>query len=245
VFVNPGTVFSVQESQTPIGAIRSVVPNPRTAFVHALFAMNSSRLKISDEVRAEIRDLLNRAETVSLVQSIRQLFALLEKHDLMHKSKLRPGLVGCHQENRDGYGVNGHDVAQLATDIYGIGFDPTEVKAVAAQIDQSDTITIDFNTAMVAQSFGLLAPIEASLQYASLWGSHTNQVLRAFAANVPHTNPDITVDGKLNLSKLRLTDPTFADAVEQGVEWSIISWRAIKEFPRLANLVQAAACSGF
>ena len=158
----------------------------------------------------------------------------------MYKCKIQPGLVGCHEENRDGYGVNGHDVFQLTDDIFELGFDLNEVKAVAAEINTANDKTIDFNYDMVAKANGMLAPILGNLVFASLCGSHTNQVLRGVVAGMPHTNLKMTVDGKLNVNKIRLTDPVFADAVEQGVEWSVISSCVIKEFPNLPTLVQAA-----
>ena len=192
------------------------------------------------ELKEKIASLMNTAQSSSLLQNIKSIFGLLSEAGLMYSMTVPSKHIGIHPCNRDGYGVNPHDVHELLESIAAIGWDKDEAKGVAVEVDNSDQEVVDFNSKAIANSNGLLAPLDSQVRFASLWGSHTNQCLRAWAAGVRHKSERLTIDGKLCVAKLRAIDPAYASAVEAGMNWQIIASSVVKEFPELPLLVQAA-----
>lgn len=178
--------------------------------------------ELTASVRDQIQSLLAKAEDGSMVQAIRGLFKVLKDNSLMYQLRIKSSLIGVHEDNRDGYGVNPWDVHTLLSDIFDVGFDESEIKCVCIEIDHQSTATVDFNRSLVAQSGGLLAPVE-SLKFASLCGSHTNQCLRALSASIQHGNDAMCIDGRLSLEKVRSKDKAFAVAAECGLVWWVLN----------------------
>ena len=85
-----------------------------------------------------------------------------------------------------------------------------------------------------------LAPIKDQLRYASIAGSHANQVLRLWHYTMGHRCEKMTCDGKLSLELLEKKDSAYHAAVRDGTKWQVISHHVVKEFPNFATLAQAA-----
>jgi hypothetical protein len=195
---------------------------------------------IPDAVKKSVNALIAKAEQVNLVQSVKQIIAELSAAGLAYQMKLLPRLVGCHPQNRDGFGISGSAVHELASSIFSLGFDHGEAKCLCVEVRPEDSSINDFNKQMIAMSGGKLAGLDGDIRYASLCGGHTNQVLRCIAAGVPHSDPRMTQNGLLCLEKIRATDRIFADAATFGVEWTVLSYRVPEEFPALPGLIQAS-----
>jgi hypothetical protein len=146
-----------------------------------------------------------------IVSSVEGLLRFLESKGLAHRMRIHCANVGVHTSNRDSYGINGRDVQGLAKDIFVQGWSFAKVKdAIAVEIPPADTEIETFNKKLVANSQGLLAPIEpGSLKIASLTKGHTTQMLRCI-----HYGVDIAdeaarslmgIDGKFNVEKIRGT----------------------------------------
>lgn len=195
---------------------------------------------IPADVHKQVAELVEQAETANLVPNVKKIFAVLAEHGLLYEMKIAPRFVGVHPANRDGYGVNAHDCHCLLANIFAIGFDKDEVRAVCVEIGDQGSI-VEFNLQLVAESGGLLAPVEkASLRYSSLWGGHTNQALRIAAAGLHHQDQTMTVDGRLNLEKIGAKDPQLRTACLEGVMWQVIQADVLRTWPGLAQAVQAA-----
>jgi hypothetical protein len=195
---------------------------------------------ISTMLKGEIEAILVEAETGALVPAIKSLFETLRRAGLMYEIKLQPRMVGCHPSNRDGYGINPHDVHSLLFDIYGIGFSLDELKAVCVEIGDDHSI-VEWNLEMVLESHGMLAPVIAAfLKYASLMGGHTNQGFRALSHGCLSDNEEMTLGGKLSIEKIKDRDPALAMAAVHGVTWQVITSATVAAFPRMCGLVQAA-----
>ena len=83
-----------------------------------------------------------------------------------------------------------------------------------------------------------LAPITGELKFATVAGSHMNQVCRLWHAHMKHPSSLLTDgQGRLSLEKLCNEDPEYHRAVSQGMEWQIISHLVPKEFPEFCALV--------
>ena len=74
------------------------------------------------------------------------------------------------------------------------------------------------------------------LRFASVSGSHSNQVLRLWYYGCDHQSM-----GKLGLEQLESRDKGYFNAVVQGCEWDVVSSLVQKTCPRFAELAQAAA----
>ena len=89
------------------------------------------------------------------------------------------------------------------------------------------------------------ASLEASphKKFATVAGSHMNQVCRLWHAHMKHPSPLLTDgQGRLSLEKLCNEDPEYHRAVSQGMEWQIISHLVPKEIPEFCALVIQQEC---
>jgi hypothetical protein len=201
-------------------------------------------MPLSADLHSKVSHLLAQAEDVHLLQSTKQILNLLQEHGIAYQLQIKSRHVGTHPCNRDGYGINAHDVHDLVENIFAIGWDSQEVKAVCCELESNDTATKTWNVELASNSGGLLAPVVPdALKFVSLWGGHTNQGLRAIEAGIPHSNPDMTDGGKLSVEKIKLQDPLYADAICNGVKWLVIPAFVMEEFPNLAEIVQSAGNS--
>ena len=93
-----------------------------------------------------------------------------------------------------------------------------------------------------------LAPITGELKFATVAGSHMNQVCRLWHAHMKHPSPLLTDgQGRLSLEKLCNEDPEYHRAVSQGMEWQIISHLVPKEIPEfcLGYTARVSVCFVF
>ena len=171
---------------------------------------------------------------------MRQLLKYLAKNGIAYYMVVSCMLVGVHPDNRDGSGVLPSQVVELLSGIFALGWDEDEVKAVCTEIGMMQRAASVFNEELVAAANGMLAPIAEQLKFLSLWGSHTNQCLRALKCGQPHPDTSMTKDGKLCLEKVRMHDKPLADACETGVKWLVLPAWLMQKYPRLPVLVQGA-----
>ena len=198
---------------------------------------------LSKEDREQIQGFLQKAEGGLLVQSINGLHDFLMSRNLAWKLRLTCDMVGVHHQNRDGIGCSAGHVQDLVSNIAAIGFVESEVKAICVEVPQASSgdVVRAFNKCLVQDAGGKLAPFDpASLRYASIVGSHTNQAFRAIRFNVAHPDGKLTVDGRLSMEKLAVIDPAWHTAISQGILWTVISHQVTEEFPQYAPLAQAA-----
>lgn len=150
---------------------------------------------------------------------------------------LLPTQVCTHPQNRDKNMLNGETVHTLIDDIASVGAIKKKVEAVCTDATDDD---IALNVQLVNQSNGRLGSIEAADVTASaLASSHFTSGCVCFHRQVAHDNPNITVDGMLNISKLRAWDPVYADLVEFGYDWTRVPRWLFDNVPEMLWLVQA------
>lgn len=193
------------------------------------------------DVRDKIALLLTRAEKDTVVSSCRAILGLLREHGMAYDIKVHCRHVGVHMSNRDGTGVSATGVQSLLSNIFTIGWEDSELKALAVEIDDlSRADSISFNEQLVKAASGALGPIKDSLMFMSLQGSHTNQALRSVYYACSHPNPLLTENGVLSLSKIEAKDKGLAEAVKNGCSWQVVSSAAVRLFPALPQLLQTA-----
>ena len=99
------------------------------------------------------------------------------------------------------------------------------------------------NASLSEDSDGLLPKLDADrLKIAALAGSHTTFTFGAVAMGCTTLEAELqsllALGGKLSLAKLRERSPPYADAVEQGVLYTVIRKEVFRGAPRLAQYVQ-------
>ena len=198
-------------------------------------------MSIPAEAQQKLALLIERAEKDTMLASTKTICAVMKQHGLLYEVKVHSKYVGVHPLNRDGYGVSANAVQALITNVAHIGWDWGAVKALAVEVDETNSEAVHkFNQDLVQSSNGILAPITDRLRFVSLEGSHTNQALRCFHYGCPHPHELLTEGGRLSLPKLTARDPEFATAVGDGLSWQVVAASAIKAFPTLAHVLQAA-----
>ena len=207
-------------------------------------------MSLSGKVRTQIAQFLDQAQHGHLVSAVDALLDYLQEQGLLHWQQIPGTFIRCHPHKRDGVGCSGIHCHDLLDDLLDIGWVDKEARGVCVEIPSSQLDAVQsFNVALSKNSSGKLAPWEEAhkLKYATIWASHTNQVLRLWLHSMPHSSQQSTVchGGCLSLAKLRLKDPQFAKAVEEGMRWRVISSLVPEAFPEVTKLVQSAGnCVG-
>ena len=192
------------------------------------------------------------------MQTIRSEFQKIDAHvvglrDQAKAALIRAGLmtvetinckyVGVHFENRYGQGLVPAEVIQLISDIFGHGFsiaalqDPTCME-MPPKDHPRNTKGVAFNRSLTTSSGGILPNFVEDPRYMSVTCGHTNAGLRCIAEEMPCTDERFTKDGRLNTGVLRIRDPTYANAVAQGIQWNVCLWPAEDAWPWLPELLQ-------
>ncbi|CAE7523431.1 unnamed protein product [Symbiodinium natans] len=198
---------------------------------------------LSANARQKIQEHLTQAQSGMLVQSMQSLMRFLLSTGLAYKQRLSCEHVGTHELNRDGLGVSAGHVQDLVSSLAHLGFVEDECKPVCIEVpaDSRGDQTRAFNVKLMAQSEGKLPPMDPSrLRFASVMGSHTNMVFRSFLYKAIHPDTELTVNGKLSLEKLEGMDKPFAEAIRNGVHWTVVDHDVQAEFPAFASLMQAS-----
>ena len=196
------------------------------------------------DLSAQIEALIKEAEAGNIVNKAREILGLLQQHNVAVTMRLSPSVVGVHPLNRDGLGVNAHDVHQLLSDIVDVGWSESQVSGVC--VDATGAVK-QYNADLMKSTDGML-PVFAcndSIKYASLAASHTNQALRCIIGQARHQDERLTIHGLLNLEKVRLKDPAMAKACEVGILWLVLPSTLLDRHQGLAALIQSSYnCAG-
>ena len=206
------------------------------------FVFIAAAMSNQSAVNAKVASLLKSCEHgTGIVAGCKQLVGFLLEEKVAFRLTVPSLLVGVHPTNRDGYGVNPHDMHDLMDDIFSLGWDTSKVSALCVELDPTDKSIRDFNAELVLGCKGMLAAVDVGqLRYASLWGGHTNQILRAVQDAVEHSNPEMTTAGRLDLTKIEQKDREFAKAVREGLSWIVLPGYLFKSHTGLAEFLQAA-----
>jgi hypothetical protein len=196
---------------------------------------------VIDSVNALVRDADIRG---TIVQCKDRILALLLDSGLAVKQWLSPDNVAVHPLNRDNYGVNPKDCHALMKDIFSLGWSFEQVHAVAVEIasEEERLKTYDFNRILCQGSAGLLpaATPADQIKAASVTCGHTNSGLRAIRARVCCEYPELSMESQFSPEKIRLKDSEFGRAIDNGLQWTVISAKVVLECPGLVTMLQAA-----
>ncbi|CAE7453961.1 unnamed protein product, partial [Symbiodinium sp. CCMP2456] len=172
------------------------------------------------------------------------VYKLLTDAGLMYTQKVSSTFIGVHPSNRDGCGVSTKHVHDLLADLVSLGWSQSEFKGLCVEVSDSERSSVyQWNKELVDNSDGQLPdfPSEAHVKYATIGGSHTNQVLRCFLSKVPSSAVGVTDGARLSLNRLQELDRDFWTACTEGATWRVISGIVPERFPSFCGLAQSAA----
>ena len=195
---------------------------------------------------------------VAIIRRAAALRTKYKKHPTLMRIPVMQ--IGSHPDNRDGQGPSGSRCVELTSKILAVGFDAVEADANGVLVEQKpgSTHIADANKRF-ANGDELLAPIlDGVVSYGTLSHSTLNQLMRNIFSRCPivagSTSSVVTecpgeddgisriVDstGKLSVGLLQQVDPAFANAVQSGLLWEILSHTIEDEEPDGCAVIQSA-----
>ena len=194
-------------------------------------------------VHGDIQAILNRAKQKDApVVRLRDLaFALLRKNKLSYKARFHCRQVGFNPRNRSQVGIEPQENTRRLRKYRRSGWSNIECSNAAATERapgaRGDAIEKK-NIEVVEQSAGKIASVlPGSLKIFTITCGHTNQALRAGDAELPSTEEDLSLNGKLNKVKICGDDQDYLEAMTIGMEWTVIPWQIEQKYPELIDLI--------
>ena len=198
---------------------------------------------MSPELEKKIQALLDEAQGGTLVRSMESLYGLLVDSKLMYRQRIPSTFVGVRPLNRDGCGVSTRHIADLTRDLLQLGWSASQFQGICVEVPPVDSAAVlTFNQNLVEQSLGKLALVSPeTMKFATLAGSHTDQVLRCFLNGTLSDVSEVCTEGRLDMMKLQAKDGAFHDACLNGVTWRVVSRQVVERFAAFCKLAQSAA----
>jgi hypothetical protein len=183
----------------------------------------------------------------NLVEIIDNVMDDLRRHGGVYRMKIKSTFVIPARTNRNLLGLIPYNMHKLGDDLFGqngSGFSRQEAEknALCAELGDDADEDLAAYIKLVTQSNGMVAPIE-SLQprYASSGGSHLCGFANATKASCRTPFPNLTDhEGKIDESRLRTKSPRFAEGLDEGWEFDVVSAKVVKNMPKLMLLAQEA-----
>lgn len=221
---------------------RSLYSNRRAAFLGSLAENMALLHKMPEDLEALGRE----AASTQAAGLVEKFLDLLVASGIGHRARIPCSKLVVARCNRGGYGVNFFDVQENTSDIAATKWYDKLFKGVVTDIEAAEfDEVIAFNMRQVAASNGILAEIEPhKATHQTLCGGHTTQGMKAVEARGPHWDTSLTMDGRLCLARVEEKSPTFAEAIRNGAEYTIVPSWVLKQIPGLDNAIQAAGNTG-
>ena len=195
-------------------------------------------------------------EEVSLAQDqiVKQAAAYIAKYMIDQNVPLNPEKVVIDPTNRDKVFVTSQGIIDGAAKIHKAGFVKEKTRCIAVQFP-IDTAKVDeiikYNMEEGKKDAALPEVKTMMCEYTGIGGNHTNSFCRMVSQSREISDKKVgekmgfcsrKVNDKyvMSLDVLREHDPAYADAVENGLPWIILSKAMLTEEPGAAAVIQAA-----
>ena len=175
-----------------------------------------------------------------LVSNIDDIIAILFGYKQAWKQRIPPRRVGTDVDNRGGFGVSAIEVHALGAEIVEMGWSWAACEHATAFQDSFATPIALFSVQQQKANPGLGEVDVKEIQFGSLACSHTNQFLIAVIGAVSTEYDCLSVDGRMSRAKLAAADSKLADALENGLNWTVISAEVRDLYPELPALISEA-----
>ena len=157
--------------------------------------------------------------------------------------RISPIHIGFHPSNRGGVPPSSERCKQLLQAILETGFDPqaADCNGVLVQ-EKPGSLAIQAFNNNACKDDPMMAPLVRgqTIGYGTLSHSHLNQILKNIFAQLELGIPEISgTDGKCCVQTLSAVDARFAEAVQRGLLWEVLS-HEINDDPDATDIIQAA-----
>ena len=196
---------------------------------------------LSKEVSSEVEKIIR--GNGPILTRLEKLEELLTEHHLLKLEPLPVERLKTHKVNRSGLGVNPHEVHRLGQSVMKIGFRMTELDIWAVEAPRGAAelkSQFAFDTALLGNSKGLLAPLRGSEDRLMLAGNHMAQFLRAIEHGCTTPIPNMQ-DSEKRLDKHKLLKSGYDKPLAAtGVPVKVIKQEVEEAVPAVAtNSIQS------
>ena len=196
--------------------------------------------KFTPAVVEQVRSLLQQAaRSGERTAALEKVQAVLTQAGLWWKERVPPEMVGVHPQNRSGLMLDVPSAHAHGADIVATGFSKRKSADATALEAPSNESAHVANTRLQQLSNGLLPPL-AACKLLSIGGSHTNAFLRAVKGSCPTSSEGLKpfcVNDHLNVDALCVNRPELREAIESGLEWSVLHRDCDAAWPGPTGLV--------
>ena len=183
---------------------------------------------------------IDKGEKQQVVSAVDKIVSMLLESKLAYQQTIMPNLVGCHETNRNGYGLSPIEVHSLGAEIARLGWSWGACQH-AICVEEDANKSIGKFTAKLSAMSEYLAPMSSGeIAYGSLSCSHTNAFLAATNAACPTMEKTLAVDDRLSATAIGNRDPGFQEALTTGLRWTVVRREVPQMYPTLCELIQHA-----
>ena len=195
-------------------------------------------------------------DAVGLAQDkiVKQAAAWIAKYMLDQNVRLNPEKIVIDPSNRDKVFVTSQGIIDGAAKIHKAGFVSEKTRCIAVQfpVDEAKVEKIIAYNIEEGKKDAALPEVKPMMcEYTGIGGNHTNSFCRMVSQQREISDKKVgekmsfcsrKVNDKylMSLDVLREQDPAYADAVENGLPWIILSKAMLTEEPGAAAVIQAA-----
>ena len=177
-----------------------------------------------------------------LVQMAELIIMLLLQSGLAWKTTINVAEICFHWLNRDGLGMILHDMQELLSEVFSMGFVPSLMNVLVIEVPPETDEWYLKAMELVKQSAGTLAAFTRDgVKYLALRGTHITQGLRCAVLGAKSTDTAMTVDGHINIDKIKATDVLMHEACTKGVAATVISHKVWQQWGKDIILVLQAS----
>ena len=181
-------------------------------------------------------------DTTQLVSMIYSLIEQLHAADEAYIVRLPPHHMGIHPKNRSGKKMIDKTMQKKGRTIHAVGFTfklcgPS--KAVAFE-EHPQSRYCETHTLQTTGSELFANYKSGNIRGGSVGCGHLNQWLAAVRDGAESPYEQLCESKSTRISKQRVTanNPDLADAVENGLTWTMIKWTIEMKYPELPTLIQ-------
>ena len=188
------------------------------------------------------------SRTGESVNALNKILKELGEHGLAEFGvQLDCETVGVSPKNRSGIGVDAFGSQEHGDEVLKVGYcrkKAADATCVNRPPPPHGKELIECNIQLEQQAKGSIPPLK-TLKAVSVGGSHTNTFCRQVKGEVKclldepvAIEPD--ENGNLSYAKLTAGRPDFKDAVDNGMNWTVLHWGVPFAWPKLLDLIQEA-----
>ena len=143
--------------------------------------------------------------------------------------------------NRMTIGINIDNMYNLGIDVFDMGWSDRIPDPCAVEKPPGSSAELEFNVVLVESSEGRLPKVDLHrMVNFAMSCNNTVWFLKCALAGMPFDHPKMSLGGRLSLSVIEETDPTFAKRIREGMYWTVLDWRVQKYYPEILEMISIA-----